>query len=89
MPAALARRAGFDGTFAGVFAAESSAEIVDDDADVVLARAEGFPGECGADTEGLLGRGPDGELASGVPFGDGGTRFHGGVLGVGRCSKRL
>src|SRR4051812_8727019 len=59
---------GFDRGIDGVLAAVTGAGIGDDDANFVVGQIEGA-GEVGADTEGLLGSGPDGELAI-LPLGD-------------------
>ena len=72
---------GFDGGLAGVFAAVTRAGVGHDDANVLLGDAKGF-GQLGADAEGTLRAGPDGQLAV-LPLRHGGARFQRRVGDVG------
>ena len=64
-----------------MLAAEATAGAGFDDADFFGRDAEGLL-ELLLNAEGVLGTGPNGELAV-DPFGYGGAGFHGGVLDVG------
>ncbi len=78
---------GFDGGFAGVFAAKAAAKVGDDDADFVLGDVEGG-GNFATDAEGILAGGPDRHFSGGVPFGDGSAGFHRAMLDVGDVEGR-